>query len=47
MTKYSTEFKMKIVQEYLNKEGGYKYLTDKYQIMDTEEYMQCLEELVL
>ena len=30
MKKYSTEFKMKIVQEYLNKEGGYKYLTDKY-----------------
>ena len=47
MTKYSTEFKVKIVQEYFNKEGGYKYLTDKYQIMNTEEYMQCLEELVL
>ena len=34
MTKYSTEFKMKIVQEYLNKEGGYKYLTDKYGLSD-------------
>ena len=27
MTKYSTEFKVKIVQEYFNKEGGYKYLS--------------------
>ena len=34
MTKYSTEFKMKIVQEYLNEEGGYKYLTDKYGLND-------------
>ena len=34
MKKYSTEFKMKIVQEYLNKEGGYKYLTDKYGLSD-------------
>ena len=34
MTKYSTEFKMKIVQEYLNEEGGYKYLTDKYGLSD-------------
>ena len=34
MKKYSTEFKMKIVQEYLNEEGGYKYLTDKYGLSD-------------
>ena len=34
MTKYSTEFKMKIVQEYLNKEGRYKNLTDKYRLSD-------------
>ena len=34
MTKYSTEFKMKIVQEYFNKEGEYKYLTDKYGLSD-------------
>lgn len=34
MAKYSAEFKMKIVQEYLNKEGGYKYLTDKYGLSD-------------
>ena len=25
---------MKIVQEYLNEEGGYKYLTDKYGLSD-------------
>ena len=34
MTKYSTKFKIKIVQEYLNKEGGYKYLAAKYGISD-------------
>lgn len=34
MTKYSTEFKMKIVQEYFNKEGEYKYFTDKYRLSD-------------
>ena len=26
MAKYSYEFKLKVVQEYLNGEGGYNYL---------------------
>ena len=32
MAKYSYEFKMKVVREYLKGEGGYKYLTQKYNI---------------
>lgn len=30
MAKYSYEFKLKLVQEYLSGEGGYKYISDKY-----------------
>lgn len=30
MSKYSTELKIKIVKEYLNNEGGFGYLADKY-----------------
>jgi transposase-like protein len=30
MAKYSFEFKKKIVQAYLNGEGGYTFLADKY-----------------
>ena len=32
MAKYSYEFKKKIVEAYLNGEGGYEYLADKYHI---------------
>lgn len=32
MAKYSFEFKKKIVTEYLNGNGGYRYLADKYGI---------------
>jgi transposase len=32
MAKYSYEFKLKVIQEYLNGEGGYKYLCKKYNI---------------
>lgn len=32
MAKYSFEFKKKVVMEYLNGEGGYEYLSKKYNI---------------
>ncbi|WP_028125038.1 helix-turn-helix domain-containing protein, partial [Eremococcus coleocola] len=32
MSKYSYEFKRKIVEEYLEGAGGYKYLAKKYQV---------------
>ena len=32
MAKYSFEFKMEVVQAYLNAEGGYRYLASKYNI---------------
>ncbi len=32
MAKYSYEFKLKVVQAYLNGEGGYRYLSKKYNI---------------
>lgn len=32
MAKYSYEFKKKMVEAYLNGEGGYEYLADKYHI---------------
>ena len=32
MAKYTFEFKMKVVTEYLNQEGGVKYLAKKYNI---------------
>ncbi len=32
MAKYSYEFKKKVVQAYLNGEGGYKYLAQKYNV---------------
>ena len=34
MAKYSTEFKMKIVKEYLESKNSYKYLSEKYCISD-------------
>ena len=36
MSKYSYEFKMKVVQSYLNGEGSYQYLSDKYNIPSGE-----------
>ena len=32
MAKYSTEFKIKVVNSYLNNEGGYRSLAKKYGI---------------
>ena len=37
MAKYSFEFKLKIVQEYLNGKGGYKFLSNKYGIPNHEQ----------
>lgn len=42
MAKYSYEFKIKVVQEYLCGGGGYKYLADKYNIASKT----CIEEWV-
>ena len=47
MSKYSFEFKKKIVQEYLNGEGGYMYLAKKYQIgghYQLEKWVQTYKE---
>ena len=30
MTKYSTEIKIKVVEDYVNNAGGYEFLTKKY-----------------
>lgn len=36
MAKYSYEFKLKVVHEYINGEGGYKYLAKKqFRIYET------------
>jgi transposase len=40
MAKYSYEFKLKIIQDYLNGEGGYKYICDKHSIPDTKTLRQ-------
>ena len=34
MAKYSYEFKKKVVEDYINNKGGYKYLADKYVLPD-------------
>lgn len=36
MAKYSYEFKMKVVEAYLNNEGGYLFLRKKYGMSDTK-----------
>jgi len=36
MTKYSTEFKIKVVEAYLNNEGGYGFLAKKYGVSNKE-----------
>lgn len=40
MAKYSYEFKLKLVQEYINGEGGYKYISDKYSLPDKSTLRQ-------
>jgi transposase len=37
MAKYRFEFKLKVVQEYLDKEGSYLFLTKKYGLKDTKQ----------
>ena len=34
MAKYSCEFKRKVVEDYINNNGGYKYLANKYGLPD-------------
>ena len=34
MAKYNYEFKKKVVEDYLNRKGGYKYLVTKYGLTD-------------
>ena len=49
MAKYSFEFKMEVVQAYLNAEGGYRYLASKYNIpakRRIEEWYTHTENLV-
>ena len=36
MAKYSFEFKMKVVKDYINESGGYTYLSEKYGIPSTK-----------
>ena len=45
MAKYSYEFKLKVVQEYLNGEGGYNYLCKTntvYQQRSDYQEMGCI-----
>ena len=48
MAKYSFEFKKKVVTAYLNGEGGYGYLADKYSITNdcmVRRWLKAYEEL--
>lgn len=54
MAKYSFEFKLKVVEEYLQGLGGYKYLAKKYSIPDkgtvrdwVKKYIELGEESLL
>ena len=40
MAKYSYEFKKKVVSEYIQGEGGYKYLSNKYGVKSTRDIMK-------
>jgi transposase len=40
MAKYSFDFKLKLVQEYLEGKGGYKFLCDKFSIPDKKSLRQ-------
>ena len=47
MAKYSFEFKMEVVQAYLNGEGGYRYLASKYDVpakRRIEEWVHAYKE---
>ena len=37
MAKYSFEFKLKVVNDYLSGVGGYRFLTDKYHVKDRKQ----------
>ena len=37
MPKYSFEFKLKVVNDYLSGVGGYRFLTDKYHVKDRKQ----------
>ena len=39
MAKYSYEFKKKVVQAYLNGEGGYAYLAEKYDVKNKRQVL--------
>lgn len=43
MTKYSFEFKLKIVQAYLSSEGGYRYLSKKYGIGSASQVVKWIK----
>lgn len=43
MAKYSFEFKLKLVQEYLNGKGGYKFISDKYSMANKETLRKWVE----
>ncbi|MBQ4630007.1 MAG: transposase [Clostridia bacterium] len=43
MAKYSYEFKKKIVQEYLDGNGGYEYLAKKYNIAKDTQVMDWVK----
>ena len=34
MAKYSYDFKKRVVEDYINNKGGYRYLANKYQLPD-------------
>ncbi|MFT8352573.1 transposase [Clostridium saccharoperbutylacetonicum] len=39
MAKYSYEFKKKIIEAYLNGEGGYAYLSEKYGVTNSRQVL--------
>ena len=39
MPKYSFEFKMEVVQAYLNAEGGYTFLAEKYCVKNRRQVL--------
>ena len=43
MAKYSYEFKMKVVQAYMNGDGGYDYLTQKYKLSSRNSLMMWVK----
>jgi transposase len=43
MAKYNYEFKLKVVQEYLTGEGGYNFLSRKYNIKSNATIIQWIQ----